>query len=112
MAVDSLTIRHLINPNDTLANFVISNPNRINTLLKCINTPLGNNSSRTDCTPLRIRKQIIAALIAEPVGRWHDALISLASFEDDACKALQLRIQELTQNDRKSGQKKCDRLDR
>jgi len=91
----ALSIRHMIQPNDTLSNHILSNMSRIKSLLVCTEKEVEHRFFVMNCENADIRRNLIAALKFHREGKWGEALLKLAEFDHDACEALEPLKNEL-----------------
>jgi hypothetical protein len=88
LAVDALAFRHLIRPTELLADFTLANIPRLEKLLGCTTTRT-DAGVKTDCTKEDVRQHLVQALVSQPMGKSHNALIAFARFDDGACSAIE-----------------------
>ncbi len=120
ISAEALAIRHILEPNETLPNFILANIEQLSTLnyqqedypvLHCYGITIING--RQFCSSHRLEEQFIDALASYPVGNAFDALITLAmntnssNTHTNVCKALQLHIDILNQSQRQYHETSC-----
>ncbi len=114
-SLEALSIRHAIQPSETLAVFMANKSARIATILQCRNTPIKRTSlsksqvTQVDCSYKDILTQAISELSLQPIGPWYEALSGLAEFDRNACDTLKNLESKLRQDQIEHTRRLCNR---
>lgn len=94
LAIAALAVRHMLNPNDTLASFIIDR----------YKEPSSRKAYKSAID--RCGDDVVTALVCRPKGKWARALLALADLRNDhALSAFYLMRDRLTDAERRAGDK-------